>query len=189
MAPPHGSHDADVTLVRRPAPAVLRVVAALGLLACGTACSGTTDPDYVTVTDARLTVVRPAAWRTPVPVEKPWAAGFGLAPSSVEQIQVSGDFGDYTTAAEAAGTLVGVGQVGLQDFTVVQTRDLEVEHATSAQAVRYTITDNQGSQVTGEWIVAVRWPEQQSVAVSLLTPRFDPDLERHVIDSLRFASS
>ena len=176
---------------RRPRPVlrtIVRTVSVLCLLATGVACSGTTDPDYVTVTDGRLTVVRPTAWRTPVPVEKPWAAGFGLAPSSIEQIQVSGDFGDYTTAAEAAGSLVGVGQVGLQDFTVVQTRDLEVKNATSAQAVRYTITDNQGSQVAGEWIVAVRWPEQQSVAVSLLTPRFDPDLERHVIDSLRFGS-
>ena len=175
-------------MTRRRPRAARQAAAVLCLLTTGAACSGTTDPDYVTMKDARLTVARPAAWRTPVPVEKPWAAGFSLAPSSVEQIQVSGDFGDYTTAAEATGTLVGVGQVGLQDFTVVQTRDLEVKDATSAQAVRYTITDNQGSQVAGEWIVAVRWPEQQSVAVSLLTPRFDPDLERHVIDSLRFGS-
>ena len=187
MAAPDEPYDARVSPVRRPAPAVRRAVAALCLLAFGAACSGTTDPDYVTVTNGRLTVVRPAAWRTEVPVEKPWAAGWRLSATSVEQVQVAGDFGDFTTAAEAAGILVGVGQVGLADFTVVQTRDLEVKNATSAQAVRYTITDNQGSQVAGEWIVAVRWPEQQSVAVSLLTPRFDPDLERHVIDSLRFS--
>ncbi|MGI3780310.1 MAG: hypothetical protein ACRYG2_05985 [Janthinobacterium lividum] len=160
----------------------------LVVLAVGTACSGTTDPGFVPVVDARLTVVRPAAWRTPTTVEKPWAVGFRLAPDSVEQIQVSGDFGDYVTAAEAGGSLVGVGQVGLQGFTVVQTRDLEIKNATSAQAVRYTITDNHGSQVSGEWIVAVRWPERQSVAVSVLTPRFDPELERSVIDSVRFAS-
>jgi hypothetical protein len=165
--------------------AVLAVL--LPLLA--TACSAAPDPDYVAVTDGRLTVHRPKTWSTPLPVEAPWKAGFRLAPTSVEQLQVSGDFGDYVSAAEATAHLVGIAQVGLDGFTVVQTRDLEVGNATSAQAVRYTITDNQGSQVVGEWIVAVRWPEQRSVAVSLLTPRFDPDLERSVIDSLRFTPS
>lgn len=159
------------------------------VLMTATACSGTTDPDFSTVVDGRLTVVRPVTWQTPVEVEKPWTAGFRLAPDSVEQLQVSGDFGDYVTAAEAGGTLVGIGQVGLQGFTVIQTRDLEVKNATSAQAIRYTLTDNQGSQVSGEWIVAVRWPERQSVAVSVLTPRFDPELERSVIDSVRFRPS
>lgn len=164
-------------------------VAVVSLIVVTTACSGATDPGFVPVENGRLVVVRPAAWQTPLPVEKPWAVGFRLAPDSVEQIQVSGDFGDYVTAAEAGGSLVGIGQVGLQGFTVVQTRDLEVKNATSAQAIRYTITDNQGSQVSGEWIVAVRWPERQSVAVSVLTPRFDPELERRVIDSVRFTPS
>jgi hypothetical protein len=160
--------------------------AVLVLLALGAACSGTPDPGYVKVMDGRLTVVRPAAWQTQMHVEKPWTAGFRLAPDSIEQIQVAGDFGDFVTAAEAGGSLVGIGQVRLDGFTVVGTRDLEVKNATSAQVVRYTITDNQGSQVSGEWIVAVRWPERQSVAVSVLTPRFDPELERKVIDSVRF---
>jgi hypothetical protein len=151
------------------------------------ACSAASDPDYATVLDGRLTVDRPVAWSTPMAVQEPWKAGFRLAPDSVEQIQVSGDFGDYVSAAEAGGHLVGIGQFGLKAFTVVDTHDLEVKNATSAQAIRYTITDNYGSQVFGEWIVAVRWPEQQSVAVSLLTPKYDPGLERQVVDSLRFS--
>ena len=161
-------------------------VAVLVLLVPLSACSGATDPSVAAVQDGRLTVDRPSAWSTPLPVEVPWTAGFRLAPTSVEQIQVSGDFGEYVSAAEAVGHLIGIAQVSLNGFTVVQTRDLEVKNATSAQAVRYTITDNQGSQVFGEWVVAVRWPEQQSVAVSLLTPRYDPDLEHQVVDSLRF---
>ncbi len=162
-------------------------VAALVVLLPLAACSGAADPGVATVRDGRLTVARPAAWSTPLPVDAPWKAGFRLAPTSVEQLQVSGDFGDYVSAAEGIGHLIGIAQVGLDGFTVVQTRDLAVKNATSAQAVRYTITDNQGSQVFGEWFVAVRWPEQTSVAVSLLTPRYDPDLERQVVDSLRFS--
>jgi len=163
--------------------------ALLAVLLPVSACSAASDPDYATVQDGRLTVDRPVAWSTPLPVQEPWKVGFRLAPDSVEQIQVSGDFGDYVSAAEAGGHLVGIAQIGLSGFTVVQTRDLEVKNATSAQAVRYTITDNHGSQVFGEWIVAVRWPEQQSVAVSLLAPRYDPGLERQVIDSVRFSKA
>lgn len=168
-------------------PFVRALVVTVALLSSLSACSGAPDPTVAAVQDGRLTVDRPSAWSTPLAVDPPWKVGFRLAPTSVEQIQVSGDFGDYVTAAEAVGHLIGLAQVGLSGFTVVQTRDLEVKNATSAQAVRYTITDNQGSQVFGEWVVAVRWPEQQSVAVSLLTPRYDPDLERQVVDSLRFS--
>lgn len=164
---------------------LLVAAAALAVLAPLAGCAGRVDPNLTVVTDGRLTVVRPKAWSTPMPVEAPWTGGFRLSPTSVEQLQVSGDFGDHVSAAEATGRLVGYAQVGLGDFTVVQTRDLEVPGATSAQAVRWTITDNAGSQVAGEWFVAVRWPEQQSVAVSLLTPRYDPGLERQVVDSLR----
>ena len=166
---------------------VLTAAVALAVVVPLAACSGATDPSVASVQDGRLTVDRPSAWSTPLPVDAPWKVGYRLAPDSVEQIQVSGDFGDYVSAAEAVGSLIGVAQVGLAGFTVVQTRDLEVKNATSAQAVRYTITDNHGSQVFGEWLVAVRWPEQQSVAVSLLTPRYDPDLEHQVVDSLRFS--
>jgi hypothetical protein len=166
----------------------LAPVMVLGVVVPLSGCSGAAaDPDVSAVQDSRLTVDRPSTWATPFPVEAPWKVGFRLNPTSVEQLQVSGDFGEYVSAAEAVGHLIGIAQVSLSDFTVVQTRDLEVKNATSAQAVRYTITDNQGSQVFGEWVVAVRWPEQQSVAVSLLTPRYDPDLEHKVVDSLRFS--
>jgi hypothetical protein len=153
----------------------------IGLLGC-------TDPAaeaYVHVVDRKLTVDRPTAWQTPIQVDLPWTSGFRLAPDSIEQVQLSGDFGEYTTAGEAVGTLIGQAQIKLAKFTVVETRDVQIEGATTAQVVRYTITDNTNSQLSGEWIVAVHWPYPQSVAVSILTPRYDPDLERHVLDSMR----
>lgn len=147
-------------------------------------CSDPEAADYVEVETGKLTVDRPAAWATVIPVEAPWTQGFRAAPESVEQIQLSGDFGEYVTAAQAMGILIGQAQVGLQEFAVVQTRDVQVKGATTAQVVQYTITDNVGSQVSGEWIVAARWPYPQSVAVSILKPQFDPDLERRVLESM-----
>jgi hypothetical protein len=153
----------------------------VGLLGC-------TDPEapaYIEVVDGKLTVDRPAAWQTPIPVDKPWTSGFRPAPDSIEQIQLSGDFGDYATAGEAMGTLIGLAQVKLAKLTVVETRDVEIEGATTAQVVRYTFTDNANSQLAGEWIVAAHWPYPQAVAVSMLTPQHDPELERRVLDSMR----
>ena len=60
----------------------------------------------------------------------------------------------------------------------------EVEGATTGRLTRYTFTDNGGSQLTGTWVVAARWPSPQSVAVSFLTPQPDPELERRVLESL-----
>lgn len=152
-------------------------------------CSNQSDANYTRVETGKLTVDRPTGWGQTMTVDAPWTTGFQPAPRSVEQIQFSGDFGDYVTAAQGVGDLIGRAQVGLQQFTVVETRDIEVKGATTAQVVRYTITDNQKSQLSGEWIVAARWPDPQSVAVSVLTPQFDPDLERQVIDSMRFRPS
>jgi hypothetical protein len=162
------------------------IAALLGVVLLGLA--GCTDPEapaYVEVQDGKLTVERPAAWETPIEVDEPWSAGFRLAPDSIEQIQLSGDFGEYATAGEAVGTLIGQAQIELAEFTVVETRDVEVEGATTAQIVRYTFLDNANSQLSGEWIVAAHWPYPQSVAVSILTPRHDPDLEQQVLDSMR----
>ena len=53
------------------------------------------------------------------------------------------------------------------------------------QVVRYTILDNANSQLSGTWIVAAHWPYPQSVAVSILTPQHDPELERQILDSMR----
>jgi hypothetical protein len=156
---------------------------ALALLTV-TACS---DPDgaaYVSVEVGKLTVDRPVAWSTDTPVEAPWTKGFRAAPDSSEQIQLSGDFGEFLSASQAMGTLIGQAQVGLKGFEVVQTRDVTVKGATTGQAVRYTITDNTGSQLSGEWIVAAHWPYPQSVAVSVLVRQFDPDLERRLLDSM-----
>lgn len=156
-------------------------VALFGLLGC-------TDPEapaYVEVVDGKLTANRPAAWEAPVEVDEPWTSGFRLAPDSVEQVQLSGDFGEYATAGEAVGTLIGQAQIKLAKFTVVETRDVEVRGATTAQVVRYTILDNANSQVSGTWIVAAHWPYPQSVAVSVLMPQHDPDLERQILDSMR----
>ncbi len=148
-------------------------------------CSDPDAPAYVEVVNGKLTVDRPVAWQTPIPVDEPWTAGFRLAPDSIEQLQLSGDFGEYATAGEAVGTLIGQAQIKLAKFTVVETRDVEIKGATTAQVVRYTITDNANSQLSGEWIVAAHWPYPQSVAVSILTPQHDPDLERAVLDSMR----
>ena len=148
-------------------------------------CSDPDAPAYVEVQDGKLTVDRPVAWQTPITVDAPWTTGFRLAPDSIEQIQLSGDFGEYATAGEAVGTLIGQAQIKLAKFTVVETRDVEIEGATTAQVVRYTITDNANFQLAGEWIVAAHWPYPQSVAVSILTRQHDPDLERAVLDSMR----
>jgi len=153
----------------------------VGLLGC-------TDPEtpaYVEVVDGKLTASRPAGWEIPVEVDQPWTSGFRLAPDSIEQIQFSGDFGEYATAGEAVGTLIGQAQIKLAEFTVVETRDVEIRGATTAQVVRYTILDNANSQLAGTWIVAAHWPYPQSVAVSILTPQHDPDLERQVLGSMR----
>ena len=68
---------------------------------------------------------------------------------------------------------------------MVETRDVDVKGATTAQVVRYTILDNANSQLAGTWIVAAHWPYPQSVAISILTPQHDPDLERQILDSMR----
>jgi hypothetical protein len=164
-----------------------RAIAAwLGLMLVGLlGCTDPEAPTYVEVVDGKLTVSRPAAWQTPIKVDKPWTSGYRPAPNSIEQIQFSGDFGEYATAGEAMGTLIGLAQIKLAKFTVVETRDVEIEGATTAQVVRYTITDNANSQLSGEWIVAAHWPYPQSVAVSMLTPQHDPELERQVLDSMR----
>jgi hypothetical protein len=148
------------------------------------ACSDPDESHYVTEQVGKLVVDRPRAWATEFSVEQPWSKGFRLAPESVEQMQVSGDFGEFSTAAQAMGTLIGQAQVGLQKFQVVQSRDVEIKGATTGRLTRYTITDNAGSQLTGEWFVAAHWPYPQSVAVSVLTPQYDPDLERRILESI-----
>ena len=148
---------------------------------------GCSDPDasaYTEVTVGKLTVDRPADWATELTVEAPWNQGFRPAPESVEQLQVSGDFGEYPTAAAAMGTLIGQAQVGLKGFTIVESRDVEIKGATTGRVTRYTITDNTGSQLSGEWFVAAHWPYPQSVAVSVLQPQFDADLERRILESM-----
>lgn len=158
------------------------LLAAVVLVAAG--CSEPVDHQYTPVEVGKLTVERPQAWSVGTPVEAPWTQGFRLAPSSVEQMQVSGDFGAYTTASEGMGTLIGQAQIQLKGFTVVQSRDVDVKGATSGRVTRFTILDNTGSQVSGEWVVAVHWPYPQSVAVSILSPQLNPDLERRVLDTI-----
>jgi hypothetical protein len=153
------------------------------LLSVG-ACSEPEESNYVQEKVGKLVVDRPRAWTTEFPVEQPWSKGYRLAPESVEHMELSGDFGEFSTASQAMGTLIGQAQVGLQKFQVVQSRDVEIKGATTGRLTRYTITDNAGSQLFGEWIVAAHWPYPQSVAVSILTPAFDPDLERRIVESM-----
>lgn len=148
------------------------------------ACSDPGAAAYTEVSVGKLTVDRPAGWNTEMTVEEPWTQGFRLAPDSVEQMQVSGDFGEYPTAAAAMGTLIGQAQVGLKGFEVVESRDVEIKGATTGRVTRFTITDNTGSQLSGEWFVAAHWPYPQSVAVSVLQPQFDAELERRILESM-----
>jgi hypothetical protein len=148
------------------------------------ACSDPGAAAYTEVSVDKLTVDRPAGWNTEMTVEEPWTQGFRLAPDSVEQMQVSGDFGEYPTAAAAMGTLIGQAQVGLKGFEVVESRDVEIKGATTGRITRFTITDNTGSQLSGEWFVAAHWPYPQSVAVSVLQPQFDAELERRILESM-----
>ncbi len=157
----------------------------LGLaLGCLPGCSDPDAASYTEVTVGKLTVDRPAGWTTEMTVEAPWSQGFRLAPDSLEQQQVSGDFGEYPTAAAAMGTLVGQAQVGLKDFKIIDSRDVEIKGATTGRVTRFSIVDNTGSQVSGEWFVAAHWPYPQSVAVSVLQPQFDPELERRILESM-----
>lgn len=157
------------------------------LLLGAPACSDPESSSYVSVEVGKLTVDRPAGWATDMTVTAPWAKGFRLRPDSVEQIQISGDFADAITATEAMSTLTFQAQTGgLKGFRIVEARDVEVEGATTARVTRYTITDNRGSQLSGSWITAAHWPYPQSVAVSILTPSPDPDLERRVVESMEF---
>ena len=171
-------------LRRRTAAAVVAYAVVTSTLLALSGCADEEKASYLRTETGRLVVDRPSAWATPFEVEAPWTSGYRAAPDSVEQIQLSGDFGEFVTASEAVGTLIGKAQVSLRDFKVVQSRDLTVKGATTGRATQYTFTANGGSQLTGEWIVAAHWPYPQSVAVSILTPTFDPDLERRVIDSL-----
>jgi hypothetical protein len=158
-------------------------LAALVLLAVG-ACSDADAAAYTEVVDHKLTVDRPVGWTTAMAVEAPWTGGFQPAPQSIEQLQVAGDFGEYVTASQAMGTLIAQAQIGLAGFEIVQSRDVTIKGATTGQATRYTMTDNTGSQLSGEWVVAAHWPYPQSVAISILDRQFDPELERRVLESM-----
>ncbi|MFC7624043.1 hypothetical protein [Microlunatus sp. GCM10028923] len=147
-------------------------------------CTTDSGDGYVTETVDRLSVDRPTGWDTEQPVESPWSKGFRAAPDDTDQLQLSGDFGSYATAAQGMGTLVGQAQVGLSGFSVVESREVEVEGATTAQLTRYTVTDGDRT-LTGVWIVAAHWPYPQSVAVSLLTAEDDPTLTERLVESMK----
>lgn len=151
-------------------------------LLCG--CTDPADESYVPETVGRLTVHRPAGWDTEFAVESPWHKGFRDAPDVPEQLSLSGDFGSYATAIQGMGTLIGKAQVGLAGFTVVESREVTVPGATTAQLTRYTIADGGTGELHGIWIVAAHWPYPQSVAVSILATEHDPALERRVLDSM-----
>lgn len=169
--------------VRRTAMAIL---VALSLVIGIAGCSN--DPDaknWTRISAGRLTVDRPAAWNTTMTVTKPWTAGYQPSANSVEQIQVSNNFGNYDTAADATGVLIGQAQMSLDGFNIVQTRDIKIPGATTGRIVRYTINDNNNQAVYGEWIVGVHWPYPQSVAVSILSRSYDRDLEQRVISTMK----
>lgn len=166
--------------VRRVASVAVAVAIAAACSGCGSDAGG-----YESTSVGMLEVDHPAAWTTSVAVRKPWTKGFRRAKDSVEQMQVSGDLGGYSSATEAMGVLMAYGNAGLDGFHVEKTRDVEVDGATSAEVARFTITDDKGAKVHGEWFVAVKWPGLHSVGVSTLSRRADPGLEKHVLSSMR----
>ncbi|MBO0810948.1 MAG: hypothetical protein J2P23_02760 [Microlunatus sp.] len=172
----------DLLSVRRRATMILL---ALTLAAGIVGCSDPGSADWVTVSSGRLTVDRPASWDTTMTVRRPWTAGFRAPADQVEQFQVSGDFGEFSTATEAIGTLVGKAQVSLAGFTVVEARDVTIHGATTGRLVRYTINGDHNQPITGEWIVGAHYPYPQSVAVSIMSPTYDRDLEQRVITTMR----
>lgn len=174
--------NASARAVCRSASAIML---ALALTVGIVGCSDPESKNWVEVSSGRLTVDRPASWSTPMKVTKPWTAGFQPSAKSVEQFQVSGDFGEYNTAAEAIGTLVGKAQVSLDNFTIVQTRDIKIDGATTGRLVHYTINDNNNQPINGEWIVGAHYPYPQSVAVSILSRTYNRDLEQRVISTMR----
>ena len=165
--------------------AAASMVAAIAVAAACAGCGDADEGDYASTSVGMLEVDHPAAWTTALATQKPWTKGFRRAPGSVEQMQVSGDLGGYTTATEAMGVLMMQGNVGLDGFHVVGTREVKVDGATSAEVARFTLTDDKGAKVHGEWFVAVKWPGLHSVAVSTLSRRVDPGLEKHVLASMR----
>lgn len=167
-------------LRRLAAPAVLIMVVAL--LAGG--CT-TPDQGYVSESVGRLTVDRPAGWDLEMPAESPWNKGFRDAADAPEQLQLSGDFGGYASAGQAMGTLIGKAQVGLPSFRVIESREITVAGASSAQLTRYTVADGGDGELAGLWIVAAHWPYPQSVADSVLAAEHDPVLEQRLISSMR----
>lgn len=162
-------------------PAALLLLLVLTLLA---ACTPAGDGGYVSETVGRLTVDRPVGWDIEAAVESPWNKGVRDAPDVPEQLWLSGDFGSYTTAAQGMGTLVGQAQAGVPGFSVVESREITIKGATTAQLTRFTITGGEGEQLAGLWIVAAHWPYPQSVAVSVQSARPDPALEQRLIESM-----
>ncbi|GAB3761795.1 hypothetical protein [Microlunatus parietis] len=162
------------------APAVLIMV--LTLLSGGCTAPG---HGYVSESVGRLTVDRPAGWDLETTVESPWHKGFRDAADAPEQLQLSGDFGAYASAGQAMGTLIGKAQVGLPSFRVIESREITVTGATTAQLTRYTVADGRDGELSGLWIVAAHWPYPQSVAVSVLAAERDPALEQRLITSMR----
>jgi hypothetical protein len=104
-ASPHPRDPGEtMQVIRRPgaARAGAGALTALALLAAGS-CSDPDAASYAEVVDHKLVVDRPVAWTTEMVVDAPWTKGFQPAPRSVEQLQVSGDFGEYVTASQAMG--------------------------------------------------------------------------------------
>lgn len=164
---------------------VSAIVLALTLTGGIVGCSGSHSTKWTKVSSGRLTVDRPASWSTRMKVTRPWTAGFQPSPKAVDQMQLSGDFGEYNTATEATGTLVGKAQASLNNFTIVETRDVKIDGATTGRLVRYTVNDNRNRPVHGEWIVGAHYPYPQSVAVSILSRTYDRDLEQRVLSTMR----
>jgi hypothetical protein len=186
----HSSMPPAVRNARRTlAPRASRLLALTALAAAmvfvAVSVSGCTPGAYTQVRVERLSVDIPTSWNVEIDdLEEPWAAGYRPEVGATDQIQLSGDFGDYTSAQQAMGTLVGQAQLGLAGFEVIASDEIEVRGATTAQLTQYTLDGPDGTPYCGTWIIAALWPHPQSIAVSILTDTCDAEAIDRVKDSL-----
>lgn len=182
---PLAARTARRPLAARASHPVARTALAAAMVFVAVSVSGCAPGAYTQVRVERLSVDIPTSWNVEMDdVEDPWAEGYQPEAGGTDQIQLSGDFGDYMNAEQAMGTLVGQAQLGLDGFEVIASDEIEVRGATTAQLTQYTLDGPDGTSYCGTWIVAALWPYPQSIAVSILTDTCDDDMIGHVKDSL-----
>lgn len=167
---------------------VLRRAAVLAVLAVGvvavTGCGGP-EEGWSSAEVGHLRIERPSGWREEAPTgdlfTKRWVG------DSME-IQVAGDFSEDPTASAALSRLDLPATVGLPGYEGGAVQNATVEGADTAVRSDFTFTQD-GATREGVWVVAGQYPYPSTAAVAITGERLDPQVVRHVVDSLRFAKT